>query len=133
AAGLGVATRAFQLKRANPMVAPLPAYSGSAPSLRFDVGAHPAAWLGVRNSIARSFGVALAYEVGPKIESQVQGGSTTYGVSFSAWEAGLFYRLALGDWPVVVRPGVRLGNRSFSVDGTAPPVPTVEYDYKSVG
>jgi hypothetical protein len=127
---IGLSSRIFQLK---PVVAGtlLPAYVGSGPTLRIDVEAHPMTWFDVRASYLRNIGAALVYEAGPKTETKVKETNATYQAGSSSWEAGLFYRVALGD--IVVRPGARLGAREFSVTGDGPPIPTVEYSYKSLG
>lgn len=135
-AGLGLSSRAFALKRANPTGPVLPAYQGSSPVLRLDVGAHPGAWLDLRSTILRSIGVSLMYEVGPKIESTVKETGQKFSTGSDAWEVGGFYRFAFGGRGAaayVLRPGVRMGARSFSIEGEAPPVPGVSYGYKSFG
>lgn len=136
-ATIGVSQRTFKLTKADPAGAALPAYAGSNPVLRLSVLAHPATWLDLRNGIVRAIGLALLYEAGPKVESKVEGqngaAAATYQAGSSQYEASLFYRLVLGS-DTVIRPRVGLGARRFEIEGMAgPPIPTVEYSYKTFG
>ncbi len=136
-ATIGASQRTFKLTKADPAGAALPAYAGSNPVLRLSVLAHPATWLDLRNGILRSIGLQLLYEAGPKVESKVEGqngaAAATYQAGSSQWEAGLFYRFVLGA-DNVIRPRVGLGAKRFEIEGmTGPPIPTVEYSYKTFG